>query len=339
MAAGVPVVTQPMEAWLRPSAAILGEPAWRRALVLVAGAVLAPGRRTVASALRAAGREGAPGFAGYHRVLSHARWSGIAVSARLLALLVAAFAPGGPVVLALDDTLERRWGRRIRARGIYRDPVRSSHGHFVKASGLRWLSLTLVVPMPWAGRAWALPFLTALAPSERHCRERGVRHKRLTDWARQTLLQAARWLPDRRVVAVADSSFAALELIDAVRRRMAVVTRLRLDARLFDPPPPRSDVRASSAGGSRRSRSAWATVARVGAASSSRAGTAAPTAWSSCARERPCGTTRACRWCRCAGSSCVTPWRSSGRRRSSAPIRRPSPPRSCRGSSGAGRRR
>ncbi len=240
MAAGVPVVTQPMEAWLRPFAAILGEPAWRRALVLVAGAVLAPGRRTVASALRAAGREGAPGFAGYHRVLSHARWSGIAVSARLLALLVAAFAPGGPVVLALDDTLERRWGRRIRARGIYRDPVRSSHGHFVKASGLRWLSLTLVVPMPWAGRAWALPFLTALAPSERHCRERGVRHKRLTDWARQTLLQAARWLPDRRVAAVADSSFAALELIDAVRRRMAVVTRLRLDARLFDPPPPRT---------------------------------------------------------------------------------------------------
>ena len=44
-------------------------------------------------------------------------------------------APRGPVVVALDDTLERRWGRRIRARGIYRDPVRSSHGHFVKASG------------------------------------------------------------------------------------------------------------------------------------------------------------------------------------------------------------
>ena len=236
----MPAAAQPLEAWLRPFAAPLGEATWRRALVLVAGALLAPGRRTVASALRAAGLGRAPGFANYHRVLSEGRWSGLALAERLLALLVAAFVPHGPVVVALDDTLERRWGRRIRARGIYRDPVRSSHGHFVKASGLRWLSVMLAVPVPWAGRTWALPFLTVLAPSGRHCRERGRRHKRLTDWARQALLRLARWLPGRRIVVVADSSFAALELLDAVRRRMAVVTRLRLDARPFDPPPPRT---------------------------------------------------------------------------------------------------
>jgi DDE superfamily endonuclease len=241
MVAGVPVAAQPLEAWLRPFAAALGEATWRRALVLVAGALLTPGRRTVASALRASGLGGAPGLAGYHRILSHARWGGLALAERLLALLVAAFARDGPVVLALDDTLERRWGRRIGARGIYRDPVRSSHGHFVKASGLRWLSLMLVAPMPWAGRTWALPFLTVLAPSsERSARERGGRHKRLTDWARQALLQAARWLPGRRIVAAADSSFAVLQLLDAVRRHVVVVTRLRLDARLFDPPPPRT---------------------------------------------------------------------------------------------------
>jgi hypothetical protein len=236
----VPSDAGPLGAWLEPFAAALGQPTWRRVLVLVAGALLAPGRRTVASALRAAGLGHAPGFANYHRVLSEARWSGLAVARRLLLLLVTAFAPRGTVVVALDDTLERRWGRRIRARGIYRDPVRSSHGHFVKASGLRWLSLMLVVPIPWARRPWALPFLTVLAPSERSARERGGRHKRLTDWARQALLQAARWLPGRRVVAVADSGFAALELLDAVRRRVCVVTRLRLDARLFAPPPPRT---------------------------------------------------------------------------------------------------
>ncbi len=98
----------------------------------------------------------------------------------------------------------------------------------------------LVAPVPWAGRAWALPFLTVLAPSERSARERGGRHKRLTDRARQALLQVARWLPDRRIVAVADSSFAVLELLDAARRRLCVVTRPRLDARLFAPPPPRT---------------------------------------------------------------------------------------------------
>src|SRR5215218_4511532 len=235
--AAMPVGAGPLGAWLEPFAAALGRQTFRRAVVLVAGALLAPGRRTVASVLRVVGLGHAPGFAGYHRLLSEGRWSGLVLGERLLALLVAAFAPDGPVVVALDDTLERRWGRRIRARGIYRDPVRSSRGHFVKASGLRWLSLMLVVPVPWAGRAWALPFLTVLAPSERYARGRGGSHTRLTDWGREMLLQLARSLPDRRIVAVADSSFAVLELLDATRRRVCVVTRLRLDARLFAPPP------------------------------------------------------------------------------------------------------
>jgi hypothetical protein len=98
----------------------------------------------------------------------------------------------------------------------------------------------LLVPIPWAGRVWALPFLTALAPSERRCRERGRRHKKLTDWARQLVVQARRWLPDRRLVLVADSGFAALELLAAlVRRGVTCITRLRLDAALYAPAPPR----------------------------------------------------------------------------------------------------
>src|SRR5205085_1502756 len=113
---------------------------------------------------------------------------------RLLLLLVAAFVPTGPVVVGVDDTIERRWGAKIKARGIYRDPVRSSRGHFVKASGLRWLCVMLLAPVPWAGCVWALPFLSVLAPSERYASERGQRHKTLTDWARQVLLQTTRWL-------------------------------------------------------------------------------------------------------------------------------------------------
>jgi hypothetical protein len=75
----------------------------------------------------------------------------------------------------VDETLERRRGTKIAARGVYRDPVRSSHGHFVKASGLRWVCLMLLVPVPWASRAWALPFLSTLAPSERYAEERAGR--------------------------------------------------------------------------------------------------------------------------------------------------------------------
>ena len=172
---------------------------WRHAEVLLTGAILAPGRRTVASVLRITGLARERRFVNYHRVLNRAAWCPRAASRLLLGLLVAAFVPVGPVVLGIDDTIERRRGKRIAAKGIYRDPVRSSHGHFVKASGLRWLSLMLLAPVPWAGRVWALPFVTALAPSERYCQQRGRRHKKLTDWGRQLVLQARRWLPGRKL--------------------------------------------------------------------------------------------------------------------------------------------
>ena len=213
---------------------------WRRAELLLIGAILAPGKRTVTSLLRIVGLSREPRFTSYHRVLNRAAWDARAAARLLLGLLVAAFVPAGPVVLGIDDTIERRRGKRIAAKGVYRDPVRSSRGHFVKASGLRWLSLMLLAPIPWAGRVWALPFLTALAPSERYCRQRGRRHKKLTDWARQTALQARRWLPGREVVLLGDSSFAALDLLSALARAgMICVTRLRLDAALYEPAPPR----------------------------------------------------------------------------------------------------
>src|SRR3954447_12897714 len=135
--------------------------------------LLSPGRRTVTAALRVMDLDQSASFAVYHRVLSTARWSARRVAHRLLGLLVAAFVQDGPVVIGLDDTIERRWGTRIKARGIYRDPVRSSHGHFVKASGLRWLCVMLLAPIPWAGCVWALPFLTILAPSERYAQSCG----------------------------------------------------------------------------------------------------------------------------------------------------------------------
>jgi hypothetical protein len=201
---------------------------------------LVPGQRTVTSILRIGGLCRERRFVNHHRVLNRAAWSGRAAARVLLGLLLEAFVPTGPVLLGLDDHIERRRGKRIGAKGIYRDPVRSSKGHFVKASGLRWLSLMLLVPIPWAGRVWALPFLTVLAPSERYAAERGGRHKKLTGWARQLVLQARRWMPARALVLVADSSFAALDLLAGlVRQGVTCVTRLRLDAALYTPAPPR----------------------------------------------------------------------------------------------------
>jgi hypothetical protein len=220
-------------------APLFSKPVFMHMQVLLVGAILAPGKRTVTAALRVCGLSNDAHFQNYHRVLNRAVWSSLAASRILLGLLVAAFAPSGVLVMGLDDTIERRRGGQIKAKGIYRDPVRSSHSHFVKASGLRWLSLMLLVEIPWAGRIWALPFLTALCPSERYHKQRGRTHQKLTERARQMLLLVKRWLPKREVVVVADSSFAALELLAAVRGEVTVVTRLRMDAALYEPAPER----------------------------------------------------------------------------------------------------
>jgi hypothetical protein len=211
--------------------------------VLLVGAILAPGARTVGSALRAMGLDREKRFHRYHRVLSRARWSSREVARVLLGLLVETFVPEGcPLILGIDETLERRYGKRIAARGVYRDPVRSTHETFVKSSGLRWVCAMLLVEVPWASRVWALPFLSALAPSERYAARRGKRHKKITEWAWQLLLQVRRWYPQREIVAVADRAYASLKLLHQCRKLsnpITFITRLRLDAALYEPAPPR----------------------------------------------------------------------------------------------------
>jgi hypothetical protein len=213
---------------------------WQHVLVLVAGAILAPGQRMVTSVLRVMDLSHLRSFQRYHRVLNRDVWRSLDLSRILLRLLVTAFVPEGPLVFGIDGTIERRRGTKIKAASIYRDPVRSSHSHLVKVNGLRWLCLMLLVPIPWAARTWALPVLTVLAPSERYNRLYRRQHKTVLDWARQMILLLHRWYPQRRVVVVGDGEYAALEFLAAVRGAATMISRLRLDARLFAPPPPRS---------------------------------------------------------------------------------------------------
>jgi hypothetical protein len=228
---------------LRTFEDVFSERVWDWAQELAVGAILAPGQRTVTSALRVLGRSQERQYQNYHRVLNRARWSQQELSRRLLGLLVAAFVPAAaPVVVGLDETIERRRGKQIAARGVYRDPVRSGQGSVVRVTGLRWMSLQLLAEVPWAGRVWGLPFLTALAPSDRYSLARGHRHKTVTERGRHLLRLLRRWLPDRLLVVVADGTYATLELLAAAQRLaqpVTVITRLRLDAALYDPAPPR----------------------------------------------------------------------------------------------------
>ena len=221
--------------WLEPFRFGFTASTWSHLLVLVMGALLAPGKRTVTSCLLITGRADVTNFATYHQFLNRARWNPRLLARHLLSIVVTRLVPEGPVVIGMDDTIERRWGQRIAARGIYRDPIRSSHGHFVKASGLRWLSFMVLSPVPWAKCIKAMPVLTILCPSERYSQKMLPRHKMLTNWARQGLRQICRWLPGRQIIFVGDSSFAVHTLAAALPDSAALITRLRLDASCLVP--------------------------------------------------------------------------------------------------------
>ena len=239
------ILPKPIMTLLIPFRPQFRRPTWNKAQVLFIGAILATGKRTVTAALRVMGLSNERHFSSYHQVLNRAVWSPRHLSELLLALLMKYLDSDDtkPLVFGIDETIERRWGLKIAKRGIYRDSVRSSKSHFVKTSGLRWLSLMWLTPIAWTQRIWALPFLTVLAPSERYHEQAGRQHKKITDWARQMVFQLRRWLPHRALAVVADYSYAALEFLHACQTMVnpvTIITRLRLDAALYEPAPPRS---------------------------------------------------------------------------------------------------
>ncbi|MCI0423663.1 MAG: transposase [Acidobacteria bacterium] len=219
-----------------------GVSTWMKAQVLLIGTILTPGKRVVSEALWVMGLSQSAKFGQYHQVLNRAVWSPLDLAQVLLKLLVKTFTqPGAVLVFGIDPTIERRWGHKIAARGIYRDGVRSSESHFVKASGLRWISLMLLTPIPWAQRIWALPVMTARSPSERYYRQRGRTPQTLLERSLQMLKLLRRWLPERVLVVVGDSAYAALDFLSAMQPlKVTFVTRLRLDAALYEPAPPYS---------------------------------------------------------------------------------------------------
>jgi hypothetical protein len=225
---------------IRPFAQVFSERTWDWAQVLLVGAILAPGKRTVTAVLRVMGLKDEQQYQNYHRVLNRAKWSSLQASRILLGMLVLVLVTAGvPVVVAADETLERRWGPKIKEKGIFRDAVRSSKRHTVYSSGLRWVSMMLLVSVPWSQRVWALPFLTVLAPGEKTNVANGKRHKTSIGWIGQMIGAVRRWLPEKMLVLVTDGGLTAVKLGLRCARYANPVTyisRLRLDAVLHDPP-------------------------------------------------------------------------------------------------------
>ena len=156
---------------LAPFQSLFSAPTWRKVQRLLIGTLLARGRRTITAALRHTGQGDTPSFSLYHHVLNRARWSALKGSRRLLALLVQTFgAARSTLTFVIDETLERRWGPRLKKRGHYRDALASSRKRTVTSSGLRWGRLG-------AGHHTALepPLLGAAHPERTSARTRGQR--------------------------------------------------------------------------------------------------------------------------------------------------------------------
>ncbi len=215
-------------------------PTWRKVVLLLVGTLLARGRRTVTAALRQVGQHSNANFSLFHHVLNRARWSALEVSRRLLCVLVRTFVQaGGTVEIVIDETLERRWGRKISKRGHYRDSLLSSKERSISNSGLRWITMALIVVLPWTKLRWALPFLSVLATTPAVSEALGKRHKTIAQWAQQMVTVVRRWLPEISIKVIGDSAYSVIDLgLTCVKQCVSLIAPLRLDARLFAPPPP-----------------------------------------------------------------------------------------------------
>jgi hypothetical protein len=215
-------------------------PTFTKALVLIYGTILTPGVRTVSAVLRVMGLGDLETFGNYHRVLNRDRWSPWLLSQVLLALLIRTFVPvGATLIVLIDETLERRQGKRIAYKGRFRDAVRSTAQKVVTCWGVRWCCLALLVVVPWSRRPWALPFLIVPVLSPKTSARLHKRHRTSVDWAVYLIEKVRRWQPDREITLVGDGAYAAVALVQRCQRLtrpVRLVSRLRLDATLHDEP-------------------------------------------------------------------------------------------------------
>ena len=217
-------------------------PTFAKSLVLIYGAILAPGTRTVSAILRVMGLGDLETFVNYHRVLNRDRWSPWRLSKLLLTLLLRLFVPEGvTLVVLIDETLERHEGKRIKYKGRFRDALRSTAQQVVTSLGIRWCCVALLVSVPWSRRPWALPFIVMPVLSPKTSAKLGKSHRTSVDRAMYLIEKVRRWQPEREIVLVGDGSYAAVALIQRcqrLKRPVRLVSRLRLDAALHDEPVP-----------------------------------------------------------------------------------------------------
>ena len=225
---------------------LFSRPIYKNVIHLFIGHVLTKGRRTIADILRTLDLKNCKNFSRFHWVLSRAKWSACKAAGILLLEIIRVFLPNEEIIIPIDTTIERRKGEKIKGLGRQRDPVRSTKSRKVLTIGLQWLVASVSVKLPNCLTRWSLPFFTQLIPPKqplstsrnKHDLTTKKKHKKLTEWTVQLIMQIRRWLGDgKKFVIVADVAFACYKIGHAcIKMNGALISRLRLDARVFNFP-------------------------------------------------------------------------------------------------------
>ena len=212
-------------------AAAMSPQTFSNAVVLICGTILTSGPHMVSSALRAVGLGDDSRFCTSYRFFNRARWSAMVMGWLLLKLIIRTF-PGLRIVIAVDETLVRRRGKKIVWKSYFRDAVRSTAGHVVTTMGIRWLCFCVLVEVPWSSRPWALPFMTVPILSEKRCAQLRKRYHSPLEWTAFIMGRIRRWFPDREIRLTADGGFASIELVSRMQKidkPVPMVCRGRID--------------------------------------------------------------------------------------------------------------
>jgi len=233
----LPPAAEPL---IRSFAGALTRPSFARFSLLLVGAIVTFGRRTVSRILwtlgPAAATAGHP--SSFHRFFSHARWRLWPLGQILAGAVLALLPPDAVVQLAVDDTVFAHRGKTVYGKGCHRDAVRSPHDpdRVVKKWGHKWVVLAVLVPLPFTTRRrWALPILCALYRVPRVDQAEGRRHKTPCDLARGLVAALLHWFPQRRFVLLGDGGFASHDLAWFCCRhkdRLTLIARGRGDLNL-----------------------------------------------------------------------------------------------------------
>ena len=236
----IPNFALPLFTMLRPA---FSTPTYNRFLVLLLGALLTTGRRTITNLLRTVRHQARGHGSSYHRVFSQRPWSTWVMARALIRFLLDHVVPPGPVLLAGDDTVTEHPGPQVFGKARHRDAVRSSHSYTAYRWGHKWVVVSVLVKLPFARRPWALPILVALYRSPEWDHEHGTRHKTPAHVARLLLARLIRWFPHRHFIFVGDTGYGTSEtarFCQQHRRHLTIVSKFYGDAALYEPPPPRT---------------------------------------------------------------------------------------------------